>query len=226
MAAKLGLQPEFLAGDWRTRRRSGRRSKRACARTRRTRIKAVCVVHNETSTGVTSRIARGAQGDRRGEASGAAPGGHHLLARLDRLPARRMGRGRHRRRLAEGPDAAAGPVLQRDLATRRSPPPSPRSCRAAYWDWERDDRQQQGRLFPVHARHQPALRPARSAEDAARRGRPGQRLRAPPAPRRGDAARGARLGAGSAGDESRGILAARSPRCCCRPGTTPTACAR
>ena len=86
----------------------------ARARTRRTRIKAVCVVHNETSTGVTSRIGAVRSAIDRGRASGAAHGRHDLLARLDRLPPRRMGRRRHRRRLAEGPDAAAGPVVQRD----------------------------------------------------------------------------------------------------------------
>ena len=77
----------------------------------------------------------------------AAARGHDLVARLDRLPPRRVGRGRDRRRLAEGPDAAAGSELQRDLARRRcatrergcraptgtgirsSPPTRPASCR-------------------------------------------------------------------------------------------------
>jgi alanine-glyoxylate transaminase/serine-glyoxylate transaminase/serine-pyruvate transaminase len=56
MATRLGLKPEFLAGDWRT----GADPQRIEARLREDReqrIKAVCVVHNETSTGVTSRIA-------------------------------------------------------------------------------------------------------------------------------------------------------------------------
>ena len=55
MALKLGLQPEFLAGDW----RSGADPAAIEQRLREDaghRIKAVCVVHNETSTGVTSRI--------------------------------------------------------------------------------------------------------------------------------------------------------------------------
>ena len=43
-----------------------------------------------------------------------AAGRHDFLARFDRLSPRRMGRRRHRRRFAEGPDAAAGPVLQCD----------------------------------------------------------------------------------------------------------------
>ncbi|MGE5338197.1 MAG: pyridoxal-phosphate-dependent aminotransferase family protein, partial [Gemmatimonadota bacterium] len=56
LAEKLGLQPEFLGGDWR------HGVDAALIRERLERdaaheIKAVCVVHNETSTGVTSEIA-------------------------------------------------------------------------------------------------------------------------------------------------------------------------
>jgi alanine-glyoxylate transaminase/serine-glyoxylate transaminase/serine-pyruvate transaminase len=55
MAARLGLAVEMLSGDW----RSGADPKQIEARLSEDRareIKAVCVVHNETSTGVTSRI--------------------------------------------------------------------------------------------------------------------------------------------------------------------------
>jgi alanine-glyoxylate transaminase / serine-glyoxylate transaminase / serine-pyruvate transaminase len=55
MALKLGLQAEFIASDW----RSGVDASAIEARLREDKvhaIKAVCVVHNETSTGVTSRI--------------------------------------------------------------------------------------------------------------------------------------------------------------------------
>jgi alanine-glyoxylate transaminase / serine-glyoxylate transaminase / serine-pyruvate transaminase len=55
MALKLGLQPEFLAGDWRTGADPAAIEKRLREDAGH-RIKAVCVVHNETSTGVTSRI--------------------------------------------------------------------------------------------------------------------------------------------------------------------------
>jgi alanine-glyoxylate transaminase/serine-glyoxylate transaminase/serine-pyruvate transaminase len=55
MALKLGLQPEFLAGDWRTGADAAAIEKRLREDAGH-RIKAVCVVHNETSTGVTSRI--------------------------------------------------------------------------------------------------------------------------------------------------------------------------
>jgi alanine-glyoxylate transaminase/serine-glyoxylate transaminase/serine-pyruvate transaminase len=55
IALKLGLKPEFIASDW----RSGADAKAIEARLREDKahaIKAVCVVHNETSTGATSRI--------------------------------------------------------------------------------------------------------------------------------------------------------------------------
>lgn len=57
MAEKLGLTPEFIEGDW----RSGADPDRIEARLREDTghaIKAVCVVHNETSTGSVSPIAQ------------------------------------------------------------------------------------------------------------------------------------------------------------------------
>ncbi|HTP94564.1 MAG TPA: aminotransferase class V-fold PLP-dependent enzyme [Burkholderiales bacterium] len=55
MATKLGLAPEFIAGDWRHGVDPQQVEARLAADTKH-EIKAVCVVHNETSTGVTSRI--------------------------------------------------------------------------------------------------------------------------------------------------------------------------
>lgn len=55
MATRLGLDPEFVSGDW----RRGVDPDAVEARLAEDRghdIKAVCVVHNETSTGVTSRV--------------------------------------------------------------------------------------------------------------------------------------------------------------------------
>jgi alanine-glyoxylate transaminase / serine-glyoxylate transaminase / serine-pyruvate transaminase len=55
MAKKIGLEPEVLPGDW----RSGADASAIEARLaedRGYRIEAVCVVHNETSTGVASNI--------------------------------------------------------------------------------------------------------------------------------------------------------------------------
>jgi len=56
MAAKLGLNVEFIAGDWRHGADPQAIEKRLAADSDK-RIKAVAVVHNETSTGVTSRLA-------------------------------------------------------------------------------------------------------------------------------------------------------------------------
>ncbi|MCM3607897.1 pyridoxal-phosphate-dependent aminotransferase family protein [Cupriavidus pauculus] len=56
MADKLGLDPEFIVGDWRHGVDAAAIGARLAA-DRAHQIKAVCVVHNETSTGVTSDIA-------------------------------------------------------------------------------------------------------------------------------------------------------------------------
>ncbi|WP_404994258.1 pyridoxal-phosphate-dependent aminotransferase family protein [Cupriavidus pauculus] len=56
MADKLGLDPEFIVGDWRHGVDAAAIGARL-AEDRAHQIKAVCVVHNETSTGVTSDIA-------------------------------------------------------------------------------------------------------------------------------------------------------------------------
>ncbi|MBI2296020.1 MAG: aminotransferase class V-fold PLP-dependent enzyme [Betaproteobacteria bacterium] len=55
MAKKLGLQPEFIKGDWRHGADPATIEARLAQDTKH-EIKAVCVVHNETSTGVTSRV--------------------------------------------------------------------------------------------------------------------------------------------------------------------------
>jgi alanine-glyoxylate transaminase/serine-glyoxylate transaminase/serine-pyruvate transaminase len=55
MATKLGLVPEFIGSDWRAGADPALIEARLRADTER-KIKAVCVVHNETSTGSTSRI--------------------------------------------------------------------------------------------------------------------------------------------------------------------------
>jgi len=55
LAGRLGLDAEFIPGDWRHGADPEAIEKRLRADPEK-RIKAVCVVHNETSTGVTSRI--------------------------------------------------------------------------------------------------------------------------------------------------------------------------
>ncbi|HVT70142.1 MAG TPA: aminotransferase class V-fold PLP-dependent enzyme [Trebonia sp.] len=56
MASGLGLDVDFVPGDWRHGADPEIARERLAADTARS-IKAVCVVHNETSTGVTSRVA-------------------------------------------------------------------------------------------------------------------------------------------------------------------------
>lgn len=56
MADKLGLNPEFIVGDWRHGVDAAAIGARLAADSSH-EIKAVCVVHNETSTGVTSDVA-------------------------------------------------------------------------------------------------------------------------------------------------------------------------
>lgn len=76
MARKLGLDVRLLDGDW----RSGvdcARVESALAEDRSHRIKAVCVVHNETSTGVTSNIA--------GVRSAIDAAGHPALLMVDTI---------------------------------------------------------------------------------------------------------------------------------------------
>ena len=55
MAAKLGLEVDFIAGDWRRGADPEAIERKLRADTGK-RIRAVCAVHNETSTGVASRI--------------------------------------------------------------------------------------------------------------------------------------------------------------------------
>ncbi|MCA8929473.1 MAG: aminotransferase class V-fold PLP-dependent enzyme [Alphaproteobacteria bacterium] len=56
LAERLGLKPEFLPGDWR-RGVVAEQVEAALKADTKGEIKAVCCVHNETSTGATSRIA-------------------------------------------------------------------------------------------------------------------------------------------------------------------------
>jgi alanine-glyoxylate transaminase/serine-glyoxylate transaminase/serine-pyruvate transaminase len=55
LAGRVGLDVEVIPGDWRHGVDPGAVGERLAADTERS-IKAVCVVHNETSTGVTSRV--------------------------------------------------------------------------------------------------------------------------------------------------------------------------
>ena len=87
MAGRLGLEVEFIPGDWRHGADPGAIEAKLARRHATHAIKAVMVVHNETSTGVTSRIAEiRAAIDAAGHPA-LLHGRYDLLARLDRLPA-------------------------------------------------------------------------------------------------------------------------------------------
>jgi alanine-glyoxylate transaminase/serine-glyoxylate transaminase/serine-pyruvate transaminase len=77
MAQRLGLVPIMLETDWR---------RGAEDQDHARRIRAVCVVHNETSTGCVTPVAAGALGNRRCKPPGAAYGGRYFVVGLDRLP--------------------------------------------------------------------------------------------------------------------------------------------
>ena len=191
MAERLGLEVQWVEGDWRHGADPERAAEILAPPTRD--IRAVMVVHNETSTGVTSRIPDiRAAIDSTGHDAAAARR-RHLLAGLDRLPARGMGRRRHRRRLPEGPHAARRTQLQRGQpeGARRL---RARAHAALLLGLEADHRGQRDRLLALHVGDEPALRPARGADDAAARGGSLDRLRPPPAPRRRHARRGRGVG--------------------------------
>src|SRR3954454_9166482 len=136
---------------------------------------------------------RRARGDGRRGVGRAAARRHDLLARVARVPPRRVGRRRDDRLLAEGPDAAAGARVQRD--EREGPSRrAHRAFAALVLGLGADPRGQPRRRVAVHAADEPALRPARDARPAPGRGH-GERRRPPRAPRRGDAPGGPGVGA-------------------------------
>ena len=71
--------------------------------------------------------------------------------------------------LAEGPDAAAGPVASTRSATRRWRRTKAARLPRSYWDWDEMLAANAKRLLPLHAGDQPALRPRRGASTCCRR---------------------------------------------------------
>ena len=113
-----------------------RRSRRAWRRTARTRIKAVCVVHNETSTGVTSRASPRC-------ASAIDRAKHPALLMVDTISSLASIDYRHDE---WGVDVTVGgsqkglmlpPGLGFNaICERRSRPRRPRQLPRSYWDWD------------------------------------------------------------------------------------------
>lgn len=134
MAERLGLQPEFLEGDWRTG-ADPERIEASLAADREHAIKAVAVVHNETSTGVTSRIPEiRAAMDR---------AGHPALLMVDTISSLASIRYEHD---AWGVDVTVGgsqkglmlpPGLSFNAISEKARKAARNArCPRAYWDWE------------------------------------------------------------------------------------------
>ena len=135
MATRLGLEVEFVPGDWRHGVDPALVDEKLDRRPRAPDQGGLRRAQRDLDRGHQPHR-RDPRGDRRGAPPGAVDGRHDLLARLDRLPARRVGGRRHGRRLAEGADAAAGARLQRGLRKRRSPHRRRAKLPRSYWDWE------------------------------------------------------------------------------------------
>ncbi len=189
MAGRMGLEVEFVPGDW----RHGVDPADVERRLREDQghaIKAVMVVHNETSTGVTSRI---------GEIRAAIDrAGHPALFMVDTISSLASVEYKHD---AWGVDVTVagsqkGLMLPPGLGFNAV---SKKALEAAQVGRDAavvlglagDAGSERDRLFPVHAGHEPSVRAARGDRDAARGGA-GARVRAPcrataprPAPRCG-----------------------------------------
>ncbi len=85
MAARFGIEVEFMSTDWRHGADPAAIEAKLAADKAHT-FKAVMVVHNETSTGVTSRIGEIRKAIDSAKHPALFSGGHHFLARLGRLP--------------------------------------------------------------------------------------------------------------------------------------------
>ena len=209
MAIKLGLQPEFIASDW----RSGADPAKIEARLKEDKaheIKAVCVVHNETSTGCITLI------DEVRRAIDAA--GHPALLMVDTISSLGSIDYRHdewgvdvtvggsQKGLMLPPGLSFNALGEKALSVAKNV-----EAAEVVLGLGRDDRQQQDRLLPLHARDQHALRARRSGRHAAR-GRASRTCsRGTTAmPRRRGAPRAP--GGSRSSARSRGIIRRRSPR--------------
>ena len=143
---------------------SRRRPERIADACATTTIRAVMVVHNETSTGVTSRIPdiRAAMGD------------HDALLLVDTISSLGSIDYRHEEwgvdvtvgGSQKGLMLPRGAELQRRLGEGARGPE--RAAAPLVLGLGADHRRQRGRLLALHVGHQPALRAARGARDAAR----------------------------------------------------------
>ncbi len=158
MALRLGLDPLLIETDWR-RGADIEAIADALHADRAHRIKAVCVVHNETSTGCTSRI---------DEVRAAMNHAHHpALLMVDTISSLASIDYRHdewgvdvtvagsQKGLMLPPGLSFNAISGKALRAAECSETAPQLLGLA-----RHARRQRNRLFPLHPRHQPALRPA------------------------------------------------------------------
>ncbi len=199
MARRLGLAAEFLDGDWRTG-ADPARIEAALAEDRDHAIKAVCVVHNETSTGVTSRIPEVRAAIDRAK--------HPALLMVDTISSLGSIDYRHeawgvdvtvggsQKGLMLPPGLSFNAISDKALAAQKTSR-MPRS----YWDWGPMLANNAQGFFP----YTPAtnlLYGLKEAIDMLLEEGLANVFARHDAARRGDAARGTGLGAGGAGDQS------------------------
>ena len=134
LALRLGLEPEFLAGDWRSGVDAAAIEARLAEDTGH-QIKAVCVVQNETSTGVTSGIEAVRQAIDRA--------GHPALFMVDTISSLASIPYRHeawgvdvtvagsQKGLMLPPGLSFNAISEKALAASKSA-----GLTRAYWDWE------------------------------------------------------------------------------------------
>ncbi len=208
MAERLGLAVTFVPGDWRHGVDPAEVERRLAEDTAHD-IKAVAVVHNETSTGVTTRVAEVRKAIDRAR--------HPALFLVDTISSLASIDYRHdawgvdvtvggsQKGLMLPPGLGFNAVSAKALAAGEERPDAAQLLGLAG-----DAQVQRHRFLPLHPGDEPPLRTARGAPDDSRRGAaPGLRPSHPPG--RGDARRGARLGARAARRRTRPRRRIRSP---------------
>src|SRR5437773_8018080 len=146
MASRLGLDIEFVPGDWRHGVDPALVEEKLTA-DKAHAVKAVCVVHNETSTGVTSRVA---------EIRGAIDRAHHpALLMVDTISSLASIDYRHddwkvdvtvagsQKGLMLPPGLSFNAISQKALAASRDA-----GLRRSYWDWGAMLRANESGFFP------------------------------------------------------------------------------
>ena len=191
MAESLGLKPEFIKTDWRIGADPNAVEEYLRKDTKK-EIKAVCVLHNETSTGCLSPI------NEIRKAINAA--GHPALLMVDTISSLASTDYRHdewgvdvtvggaQKGLMMPPGMSFNAVSDKALAASKTS-----TMPKSFWSW--DDMLNMNKIgfFPYTPATQ-MLHGLAVWHRHAARGRPRQRVRPPRPPRRGDPPRGARLG--------------------------------